>query len=100
LKGDEQPVRQPIPCISVGDRIRLTCLPGRSRRGRGNKTRCARGKVVCANETFLTIQHEPAGWRECFLLEDIRSGRVMLLHESGQSQKASLPGGLSDGFDA
>ena len=72
------------PPINVGETIRLVCLRGKGygiggTRGRKNDSRSIQGKVVYTNETFLTLQHQPAGWRECFLLSDIRDGRVILL---------------------
>ena len=74
------------PPINVGDTISLACLRGKAygtggSRGRKNDTRLIQGKVVYTNETFLTLQHQAAGWRECFLLSDIRDGRVKVLQD-------------------
>ena len=70
--------------INVGDTISLACQRGKAygiggTRGRKNDTRRVKGEVVYTNETFLTLQHQPGGWKECFLLSDIRDRRVLLL---------------------
>ena len=69
---------QTTPFFKGGDRISLACLPPK-RRGRQRAIRSVRGKVVYIGENFLTVQHQPAGWRECFLLTDIREGLVKLV---------------------
>ena len=87
---------QITPPINVGDTISLTCLRGKAygidgTRGRKNDPRRIKGEVVYKNETFLTLQHQPAGWRECFLLTDIREGRVILLQVGAFSDKSPAP---------
>lgn len=72
-----------VPQFNVGDSIRLTCMQGKycgkgGPHSRKSETRSVRGRVVFTGETFITLQHEPAGWRECFLHEDIRSGRIIM----------------------
>ncbi len=71
------------PPINVGDTISLACQRGKAygiggTRGRKNDTRRVKGEVVYTNKRFLTLQHQPGGWRECFLLSDIRHERVLL----------------------